>query len=331
MKLDEEKPFWQAKRKILVIYAGFVAVVGATLFLVFFTNVFRTAQPGSIPQIIWFLAALILVLAFILMLSKLSKILDAIQENNVKLERIAEALEKARSILNRIDEGVRLSEPAKSASAREADKQAVRQAVFDKLQEHDFVVADEMINEIAHRPGYERLAEQLRQQADEYRDSTDQEKGIQELINQVEKLLDNYQWTEANEQIEKLIQTYPKSEQAKALRQNLLDKKQQRKKILLTAWNDAIKRGATDRSLEILKELDLYLSPSEGLALQEAAKDVFKTKLHNLGVQFSLAVSGKNWTKALEIGRQITREFPNSRIAGEIREKLQVLIQKGEK
>jgi hypothetical protein len=112
------------------------------------------------------------------------------------------------------------------------------------------------------------------------------------------------------------------------MRQKLLDKKQERKKILLTTWDDAVKRQDTDRSLEILRELDLYLTPNEGLALQEAARDVFRNKLHNLGVQFSLAVSEKRWSKAVETGRQITHDFPNSRMAEEIREKWDVLKQK---
>jgi hypothetical protein len=74
----------------------------------------------------------------------------------------------------------------------------------------------------------------------------------------------------------------------------------------------------------------LYLTPNEGLALQEAARDVFRTKLHNLGVQFSLAVSEKQWTQALQTGRQIIRDFPNSRMADEIREKVDILSQKVE-
>ncbi|MBA7645497.1 hypothetical protein ES703_53255 [subsurface metagenome] len=99
---------------------------------------------------------------------------------------------------------------------------------------------------------------------------------------------------------------------------------------MLTAWDDAVKRQATDRSLEILRELDLYLSPNEGLALQEAARDAFRTKLHNLGVQFSLVVSARQWARALEIGQQIVRDFPNSRMADEIRGKLDILKQRVE-
>ena len=112
------------------------------------------------------------------------------------------------------------------------------------------------------------------------------------------------------------------------MRQKLLDKKEERKRILLNAWDDAVKRRATDRSLEILRELDLYLTPNEGLALQEAARDVFKNKLHNLGAQFSMAISGKQWDKTIEIGQQIIRDFPNSKISGEIRKKMDTLKQK---
>jgi hypothetical protein len=61
--------------------------------------------------------------------------------------------------------------------------------------------------------------------------------------------------------------------------------------------------------------------------LQEAARDVFRTKLHNLGVQFSLAVSEKQWDRAFQIGGQIMRDFPNSKMAEEIREKWDILQQ----
>ena len=80
--------------------------------------------------------------------------------------------------------------------------------------------------------------------------------------------------------------------------------------------------------LEILKELDLYLTPNEGLALQEAAREVFRTKLHNLGVQFALAVAGKDWAKAIGTGRGIMDEFPNSKMAEEIRDRWDALEQK---
>ena len=128
-------------------------------------------------------------------------------------------------------------------------------------------------------------------------------------------------------QIEGLIKAHPESERARAMRQRLHQKREEHKKELLSAWDDAVQRQDTDKGLTILKELDHYLTPNEALALQEAAKDVYRTKLHNLGVKFSLAVSDKNWSDALQVGQQIITEFPNSKMGEEIRSKLDVLQQ----
>ena len=320
---------WQSRWKVLVLYVTLVAIFMVAVFLTFFTNIFRTSKAGAIPQLVWFLVASLFLVAVILILSKAVRILDALEENSAKLERIAEALEKNRSILARIDQGVRLSETAKSIVSRAANQQYLRQAVFARLQQQDFESAYEIIDEIAQRPEYKEFAEQLRAEADKRRDGIDTA-GIKQAIADIEKLFESYQWTKAGAQIESLIKACPESEEAKAMRQKLVDKKEERKRILLTAWDDAVRRQATDRSLEILRELDQYLTSSEGLALQEAAKDVFKTKLHNLGVQFSLAVSGKGWARALQVGREIARDFPNSKIAGEIRKKLNILEQKAQ-
>jgi hypothetical protein len=320
MGLGKDRSLWRFKWHFVIISIALIAVV----LLTFFTNVFQT---DKLLQFVLLLAALALLATVILILSKTLKIVDSLAENDTKLEKIAETLEKNRSILAQINQNTRLSEAAKAISFRDADMQSLREAVFDKLQQQDFDATYEIIDDIARHIEYTSLAEQLRTQANNYRDATDAER-VNQVIAHIEKLFESSQWAKASTQIERLIRDFPKSENAKAMRQKLLDKKEERKKILLNAWDDAIKRQATDRSLEILRELDLYLTPNEGLALQEAAKDVFRNKLHNLGVQFSLAVSGKQWEKAIEAGEQIIRDFPNSRMAEEIHEKWDILKQK---
>jgi hypothetical protein len=315
--------FWRFKWHIIVVSI----VVLAGILLSIFTDTFRSSDIGSMPPLILPLATLLLLAAIILVLSKTSKILDTLQESDAKLDKIAETLEKNRSVLTQINQCARLSETARAIAFRDADRQSLREAVFDKLQQQDFDTTYAIIDEIAYRSEYKDLAEQLRAEADRYRDATDQERENQ-VIAHITKLFDTYQWAKASSLIERLIASSPKSEKAKAMRQKLLEKKEERKKILLTAWDDAVKRQDTDRSLEILRELDLYLTPNEGLALQEAARGVFRNKLHNLGVQFALAVSEKQWGKALEAAKQIVHDFPNSRMAEEIRENWDVLKQK---
>jgi hypothetical protein len=260
-------------------------------------------------------------------LSRVSKIAETLRDNSSKFEQATKSLEKISAGLAQINQSTRISEAAKAIAFREADKQSLREAVFEKLQRQDFGAAYDIINEIASHPEYEELAQQLQTQADQYRNSTDQQR-MDQTIAHIEKLLDECVWIKASAQIEELIKAYPYSDRARATRQKLLEKKEERKRILLATWDDAVKHQDTDRSLEILKELDLYLTPNEGLALQEAARDVFRTKLHNLGVQFSIAVTEKRWDQAVQTGEQIIRDFPNSRMAEEIREKMDVMRQK---
>ena len=310
------------KWHVVIICFALAIVIVLTLF----TSIFQKSQTDLLRQLVFILGALVFISALWTMLSRVFKILDALRDNSVKLEGVTNALEKISSGLSQINHSTRVSETAKAIAFRDADRQSLREAVFDKLQQQDFSAAEEIINEIAKRPEYKDLSEQLKVQTSRYHDATDQER-LSQVISHINKLLDDCQWGRASAQIEGLIKTHPDHEQAKAMRQNLLDKKQERKRILLAVWDDAIQSQETDRSLEILKELDPYLTPNEGLALQEAARDVFRTKLHNLGVQFAIAVTEKRWVEALEVGQNIIADFPNSKMSEEIRSKLGVLKQ----
>lgn len=322
--MDSEKD--DSPRRLRWHVAIICLVVVPIVVLTLFTDVFADAKMDLSRQLIFMLGGLVFLGALLTILSRLFKILDALKDNSGKLKEVADALEKIGTELTHINHSTRVSETAKAIAFRDEDRQSLREAVFDKLQQQDFAAADELIDEIARRPEYKDLAEQLRTQAHRYRDATDQER-MSQVIAHIERLLDNCQWTKASTQIEGLIKAHPNNERAKGMRQILLDKKQQRKRILLAAWDDAVKSQETDRSLEILKELDSYLTPNEGSAMQEAARDVFRTKLHNMGVQFAIAVTEKQWAGALDVGRQIIKDFPNSKMSEEIRGKLDVLTQ----
>ena len=322
--MDSQKDsFLQRFKWHIVIICAALAIVA---WLTIFTDIFQAEETNLLRQLVLMLGGLVLLSAFLAMLSKLFNILEMLRDNSTKLEEVTGSLEKIHAGLTQINHSTRISETAKAIAFRDADRQSLREAVLEKLQQQDFDAAQQIIDEIARRPEYQELAEQLRKQVEQYHTATDQERANQAIVH-IEKLFNNCHWARASAQIEGLIKTHPDNEQIKSMRQILLDKKQERKRILLAAWDDAVRGRETDRSLDILKELDLYLTPNEGLALQEAARDVFRTKLHNLGVQFSIAVTEKQWNSALNIGEHIIKDFPNSRMSEEIHGKLNVLKQ----
>ncbi len=291
-----------------------------------FSDKFQNFDISLYRQLIWLLGAMIVMGVILTMLSRVIKILDALKDNSSKLEELTKSLEEIHTGLKKINQTSLMSDAIKSIAFRDADKQSLREVVFEKLQTRDFTTANEIIEEIQKMPEFEDLADELKMQAETYQNATEQER-LTQLIAHIDKLIDEAKWARASAQIEALIRTHPESEQAKNMRFVLFERKQERKRILLAAWDDAVTSQETDRSLEILKELDPYLSPNEASALQEAASDIFRTKLHKLGMQFSIAVTEKRWVDALDIGQEIISDFPNSKMCQEIYTKLDVLKQ----
>ena len=66
--------------------------------------------------------------------------------------------------------------------------------------------------------------------------------------------------------------------------------------------------------------MDGYLSEEEAEPFQEVARGVIGKARENLGVQFKLALQDKDWGRALDAGERVLAEFPNTRMAAEIRD-----------
>jgi hypothetical protein len=281
---------------------------------------------SAMQSTLLYLGAAILLFAVIYMLMRISSIVDTLKENTAQLGEVAGALKGIITELTEISQSTRLSESAKAIAFRDTERASLQEAVYQKLNQNDFDAAYELIDEISQRHEYGDLADQLRTQANQQHGAM-RNHSINQFIDQIDALLDDYQWSKASVQIESLIKAYPDSNRARDMRQKLFTNKEAHKKELMATWDEAVKSQKTDESLEILKELDVYLTPNEALALQEAAKDVYRNKLHNLGVQFSMAVSDRKWGDALEVGERIITDFPNSKMSEEIRGKLAVLKQ----
>ena len=248
----------------------------------------------------------------------------SLKTTSEKLDDSTEMLSRQSALLFKISQGVQLSDTAKEIVFRDAEQLELGEAALNKLHQHDFEGTEAMIGAMAEQPKYSKLASRLKKMADKYRNATEEGR-IHQIVTHIEELFEQYLWSQATVQIENLIKIFPYSEKAKTMPARLRECKDMYKRQLLANWDMAIRNKDTDRSLEILKELDLYLTPAEALALQESATTVFRTKLHNLGVDFSVAVTEKNWPKAFEMGKEIVRNFPNSRMAVEIRGKMDIL------
>jgi len=256
------------------------------------------------------------------------RIMLAVEANthrsNEVLIKMTRHLERIESELGQATENILLSEQAKSIAFRKKDTEALQQAIEEELTRHDWQAAMYLADQMETRFGYRQQAQQVRERIRNAQTQHHQQE-LAVVLAGIQDLLAAYDWDRAAERIALLQEQFPDDPEVMQLTETLEQVKTQRKKELLLQWDQAVQQDQVDRGIDILRELDAYLTANEVAALEESARGVFRAKLHNLGMQFSMLVTEKMWDKALEVAREVVEEFPNSRMAQEIRDRMSAL------
>jgi hypothetical protein len=237
---------------------------------------------------------------------------------------VHELLQRMAPQVRTIADNSQISDAVRSITHRESEREALRQAIREEMYGGDWEAANYLVSEMERRFGYKQEAETLRQELASARVMTIEEK-INKAASHIDKILAEHRWDRARVEIERLMKLFPRHERVLALPKELARRREAQKQALLVRWKQAVERNEIDEGIVILTELDQYLTREEAQNLQDSARDVFKARLLNLGVQFGLAVSEHRWRDALEVGLRIRQEFPNSRMAQEVSERLEVL------
>lgn len=244
-----------------------------------------------------------------------------------RYEQTMGALESSRSILEQIRDTTSLSDSAKSVAFRTKDLDALRRAIREDIDKGDYEAATLLADEMERRFGYKDESDRLREQIQNSSKAAIDAR-VRDTAERVEGMLKKFDWPAAQREVDRLLRLFPLHADARKLPERIGAARDSHKRDLLKQWRDAVSRDDVDRSVDLLKELDQYLTPNEAEAYKESARDVFKKRLQQLGVQFALHVHDKNWGEAHRIGRQIVDEFPNTRMASEIKERLPGLAAK---
>lgn len=243
------------------------------------------------------------------------------------MQPVNERLQHLCVLLDLVSEQQLISERAKAIAFREKDREALRRAIREEMNGRDFDAALALAAEIETVFGYKQEADQLRGEIVKMRDS-DMRRDVTEAVAAIERFCRAEQWTLALREAERMLGLYPQDAQAAKLVQEVENRRQQHKKQLLDSWQDAVSRHDIDGSIAILKGLDQYLTPQEAAGMQETARQIFKDKLQLLGHQFTMAVREHQWAEAVRLGEALITEFPNSRMAQEVREQMALLREK---
>jgi hypothetical protein len=273
-------------------------------------------------------AGLLLVLTTWIMTAAMSTSRElAMKRSDEITTEMSDRLQSMTVILNEIHESGMLSDRAKAVAYREKDRDALRRAIREDMAKRDWEAALVLADDMERVFGY-------RQEAQKFRDEINkvQEDVIRRHVNEGLALVDRHcraeAWSDALREAERMQSAFRGDPQVMSLPQDIERRRQQHKNQLYASFQDAMSRKDNDGAIEILKKLDPYLTRTEADQMQDTVRNLFKEKIHDLRTRFALAVQDHKWAESVRVGEEIVRDFPNSGIAREVKDKLETLRQR---
>ena len=238
---------------------------------------------------------------------------------------LARTEDRQLELLQSINQRLLLSETAKRIAYRHEDVDVLRQTIRQDIDKGDFDAALALVAEMGETYGYREEAEQYREQILQRRAKATENK-VNESLARLDEMLDRREFDRAAKEAAKVQRLYGnESARVGNVSRRVVQAREQYKQDLERQFLNASERDDVDRAMELLKEMDKYLTEQEAEPFRETARGVIGKKRDNLGVQFKMAVHDRDWMVAVQKGEQIIREFPNSRMADEVRGMLDVL------
>ncbi len=252
---------------------------------------------------------------------------DNLRHQTEFMTALGDRLEGISILMNLMSEQQLLSDRAKAVAFREKDHDAVHRAVVEEIARHNWDAAHMLANDIERQFGYKQQADEFRAEIAGKRLEAER-RHLAELLAPVDRHIKSEAWGTALQEAQQIMEQFPDDEHVKRLPEEIESRRQLRKRQLRESWQDAIDRHDVDGSIEILKKLDMYLTPAEADSMQEIARNVFKEKREALRIRFAQAVKEQRIADAIRLGEEIMNDFPNTRMAQEVRDIMTTLRQR---
>ncbi len=228
--------------------------------------------------------------------------------------RTDEIVERLGAIESRLAE----SPEVRRIKDRGAERAALRGAIEEEIGAGRYDAAMVMLKELAERHGLRQQAEGFRARIEEARTGT-QGAEVDEALAGLDALIGERRWDLALADAARITRLYPDSPRAERLRDRVEQARGAHKDDLERRFLLATREDRVGEAMALLRELDQFLTEVEAEPYRELARGIIGKARDNLGAQFKLAVGDRRWAEAAGLGARIIEEFPNSRMAAEVR------------
>lgn len=233
-------------------------------------------------------------------------------------ERIVRTLDSVSDAVRLLHQQSSLSDDARRVLNRRVERDLLCRAIEEDINTQNWDAAMVLCRELADRFGYLADAEEFRGRIEAARSEV-QDHRVRESVSHLDGLIVQRRWDVALNEASRIQRLFPESPKVERLRERVTQARAVYKEDLERRFLDAADQGRIDEAMNLLKELDHYLNEREGEEFREVARGVIGKARENLGAQFKIAVRDRRWSAAATIGRRIIAEFPNTRMATEVR------------
>lgn len=237
---------------------------------------------------------------------------------SIELDRIRTQIRSLSDTMNSLKETIILSDDARRVLNRRKERELLCKAIEEDIRLEDWDASMVLVRELAERFGYRVEAEQFRARIESARAMT-HDRAVKESIRGLDDMLSEHQWEQALNEAARISRMFHESPQVEGLRHRVIMARDRYKENIERRFLQAAKEEEIDIAMELLHEMDHLLSEHEAEQFREVARGVIGKARDNLGVQFKMAVHDRAWTDAKQVGERIIEEFPNSRMASEVR------------
>ena len=221
-------------------------------------------------------------------------------------------------------DSLQMSENAKRVLFRDRELELFRKTVQDDIERGEFHSALMLCDQMATVFGAVEEAEQLRTSVNAIIHKN-HEGRIREEIGKLQQTLEKCNWVQAYQDAAKLRRLFPDSPLLHGIEQGISNVRTEYRHRLEDRFLDSAKRDDIEQAMVLLRELDGYLTPDEARRFRDTADNVITTYRESLGARFKMAVSDHRWKQAIEFGDEITRQFPNTKMAQEVFEMIETI------
>ena len=233
-------------------------------------------------------------------------------------DMLVHELRELRGAIDDLAQQSALSDDARRVLHRARERDLLRKAIEQDIAAQDWDAALVLCTELASRFGYREDAEGFRARIESARADT-LERRINASIAGLDALIVDRDWPAARAEAARLRRLFPESPRTEGLRERVETARIAYKADLEGRFLTASSEERVEEAMALLKELDAYLTEAEAEPYREVARGIIGKARDNLGVQFKLAVRDKRWGDAARAGQQVIEQFPNTRMAEEIR------------